>query len=262
MTDEYTTINDEPTAIEEELGVPRLQGMITVLQQQKTGLNGQLDAALARGDRYITERDQALADAASAAINVAGLVLERDSLAQTNVELVDNNNRLTGEIIRLQAERDALAGTDFAEALREMTAHRDRLFERNNDLIAERDRANDRLERAGEAAQGFRDKVVDVASRAANEHGWCEVIDGILEELGLERPTVSYAGTMTITVQFHAELGKGKRDLPNVGWVRDSISWGDIESTIENGIEFDSDHTDGEVDDVSFVITNIRAYDE
>lgn len=159
-------------------------------------------------------------------------------------------------------ERDALAGTDFVVALREMTEHRDRLLERNNELVVQRDRANDRLEHQAESFQAFKDKVVEAASKAAEEHGWCEVVDNILEDLGLERPTVTYAGTMTITVQFHAELGKGKRALPSVSWVRDSISWSDIESTIENGIEFDSDHTDGEVDDVSFVITNIRAYDE
>ena len=65
-------------------------------------------------------------------------------------------------------------------------------------------------------AQAFRDQVREVAIDKAQEHGWCSVIDEILEELGLDpRNKPEYSGRVTITVDFTATHDSYQTEAPD-----------------------------------------------
>ena len=71
----------------------------------------------------------------------------------------------------------------------------------------------------------FKTRVSEVGDRAAREHGWCHVFDGLLDELGLTRPVRRVSGTVTVTLTITADPAdpRSRAGDPDEGFFRDSI---------------------------------------
>jgi hypothetical protein len=161
---------------------------------------------------------------------------QRDELQR---QLAERNAQLGRTSSLLEETRGRVSG---------LTNERDSLQRRLSQALSDEDA---KLER-------FKEQVVEVASRYAEDNDWCSVIDNALNELGLERKTTVYGGVITITVAFHAELNRGKTGLPSQRWVRDSLSLSSIRGAIEDSLEFDADHESSEVDSVEFAISGLE----
>lgn len=107
----------------------------------------------------------------------------------------------------------------------------------------------------------FKLKVVQVASEAADEHGWCGEIDSCLEELGLERESKRYKANLTIEVEFDVER-TDSRDVPSDSWVKSSIRKRNIEQAIEEMFDGDSDHDGLCVNNINFEVDDVKDIDE
>lgn len=139
---------------------------------------------------------------------------------------------------------------------------RDRLLQEQRDLNDAKDAAQITLRRIASELNLFKEQVVEVATRYAEDNGWCSVIDDALRELGLVRKAKKYEAALTITVTFIGELGASNRDTPRASWIRDSISnTYEIQRAIEAHFELDSDHDGSEVTDVQFEVTSVRDLD-
>ena len=164
-------------------------------------------------------------------------------------------------------------GTAQRDELQRQLAERDAQLERTSSLLEEtrgrvsgltdeRDSLQRRLSQAlsdeDAKLERFKEQVVEVASRYAEDNDWCSVIDNALNELGLERKTTVYGGILTITVAFHAERSRGKSGLPSRSWVRDSLSLSSLRGAIEDCLEFDADHESSEVDSVEFAVSGLE----
>jgi chromosome segregation ATPase len=184
------------------------------------------------------------------------LIADRNSIGL----LTAQRGSLQGRVEDVTAERDALLAREV-----DITADRESLQERLNylsqrldDVKMERDSLERRLSQVGLELEAFKEKVAEVASRYADDHGWCGVIDAALEELGLERRPATYLATLTITVDFRADL-RARRELPDRSWVEQSVQTDTIRRAIENSFGLDSDHTSSSVEEVEFDVSDVRS---
>jgi predicted nuclease with TOPRIM domain len=178
-------------------------------------------------------------------------------------EATDDRAYLRGRLNDLEQELTA-----DRNSIGLLTVDRESLQERLNyfsqrldELKVERDSLERRLSYAGPELAAFKKRVVEVASKYADDHGWCGIIDQALEELGLERERVTYLATLTVTVCFRAELDPG-RDLPSSDWVRESMQTYAIEQAVRDNFEMDSDHSSSSIDDIDFDVINVRNADD
>jgi len=166
---------------------------------------------------------------------------------QLLLELTLSSDHLLYEAV---AHRDDLLGR-----VRDLTGDRDRLQNATDAVTEEREELLRRFNvssRAAARAQSelaaFKEQVVEVADQYADEHGWCNVIDKALEELGLERAPKEYRAKLTITLDVYGTLANGRRDLP-------------IERAIRDSIAFDDDHASGSVEDFEFEVDDVQEND-
>jgi ElaB/YqjD/DUF883 family membrane-anchored ribosome-binding protein len=159
----------------------------------------------------------------------------------THDELIERVNKLTADLATAHAgfnqmNRERVEAQETVAALRNTVEFKDRELAR------------------------FKEEVVEVATRYAEEHNWCAVIDQALEDLGLERAPKSYTAVLEIEVTFTAELRHRQED-PSEDWVRDSISTRAIENAIEEAFALDSDHKDHNITDTTFRVTSVEMDD-
>lgn len=165
---------------------------------------------------------------------------------------------------RLRELLNQATTTHVDQQLLERTLERDRAIQERDAARKERDLANTYAREANQSREqvtaeleAFKVKVVQVATDYAEEHNMCSVVDDALRDLGLEPKAKRYSGTLTITVNFHADLTR-RRDLPSEGWVLQSLDGtASIQEAIQRHLRFDSDHNGGAVDDVEFQITDV-----
>lgn len=165
------------------------------------------------------------------------VTVQRDAL---QLEL----GELRADLATLRAERNAAV------------VDRDALQLQVNDFRAEYERAERLLWEKTTELDEFKGKVVEVAGRYADRHGWCGIINEALAELDLAFQPSKYQATLQITVRFSAEMSN-RRDLPETDWVDDSIRVGNLKRAIENNFQLDEDHRSCVVDDVEFEVTDV-----
>ncbi len=209
------------------------------------GVDAEVDAAT-QGSNLARTRN-VLLDLSS--VELLSRTMERDRLRHNYDCLVEERDDLLAKV-QQATNNNGLAQryTELSDRYNAVELERQGLESRYEDALTAIRSADRRLAE-------FKEKVVEVASGYAQEHGWCDVIDDALRELGLERKAKKYSGTLTIVVSFEAELEPGK-ETPSRQWVRDSVSV-DTES-IEGALKFDSDHTESNVLDVTYQFSDIR----
>jgi hypothetical protein len=231
--------------------------------------------------RYLgTGSDQTGVEAVDTTLNALNRLLDLATSTSVDTALLERTLQRDALIV----EREALAARDAALAIereglkariREVTVDRDRLQDVRNagedetDLLLQRHREMakrcEQLSATAASAEAafevFKRKVVEVADEYAQEHGWCSVIDQALEDLGLERSPKEYRAKLTITVDVYGVLARGRRDLPEGDWVRDSIGVRGIERAIRDHIAFDDDHLSGSVDAFEFEVDDVQDND-
>lgn len=210
-------------------------------------LNRQLDQATTTSiDTLLLERT----------LERDALIVERDALLVRNADLAIERDGREARTREITADRDHLlavrnAGTDEA----------DLLLQRYKEMVTKCEELSARGASVEAQFEAFKQKVVEVADQYAKEHGWCDVIDAALEELGLERAPKEYRAKLTITLDVYGTLANGRRDLPEGDWVRDSIGVRAIERAIRDSIAFDDDHASGSVEDFEFEVDDVQGND-
>lgn len=138
-----------------------------------------------------------------------------------------------------------------AEQLHESLAERDRLASRASLL-------DDQLTLARRELADFKERVVQIATDHAEQHGWCDVVGQALADLGLQRPPYRCTAELVIRVQFSATRTSARR-LPDPGWVRDSIlGIGEIREAIHEHFALDSDHADWTVEEIDLTVDDVQ----
>jgi uncharacterized coiled-coil DUF342 family protein len=253
-----------------------LRGRVDELAGEITATNSSLGLVTTQRDSLVDRLSEVERLHRAAAVSLRDRTVERDSLSQqlgeVSVKAADWEERsriLSSQLEGVKVERDhAQTASDS------LTAERDDLRTRYDDLMGrfdargtrlqdarnERDRLETRLQAKASDLEAFRERVVAVASEAAEEHGWCDTIDQILGELGLERKPWGYTGDLTITVQFQTQL-TSRRDLPDENWVLNSMNEDAIRRAIYSNFGMDSDHRSSSVNDVSFEVSNVERLD-
>lgn len=266
--DEGTTMTNEhdeamPRTIEEAVEtIDRLQTRLDSLADGSGNLLEDWTAQRVQITDLTTERD----DLQSALHRVAneradGARMLADTIASRD-EVLAHSVRLTERINILINERDDLQATT------------ERLANRLTNLVAERDSLETRLSQVdsntintlrAELANAvqelvtFKESVKEIATRYAQRHDWCGVVNEALEEMGLAPEPITYIGTVTITVDFQAELEPEFREVPSRGWVRDNLDLLSLRGAIENNFGMDEGHESSSVESITFTVTNLRS---
>lgn len=199
-----------------------------------------------------------------------GVIGNRSWVSQGNFDQVQKllfggSGEPTGAIYTVESLKAELA--EVREALIARTVERDDLLADKltcattiQSLRANVNEAVDKRRAAENGLAAFKKQVTETASRYAAEHGWCEVVDEALDELGLERASSTYTGTLVIRVNFRAELAdRSNVDRVDETWVRHSLA---CRSTLTDNIRdhflLDDDWGDEAITDITFDIEDIE----
>jgi hypothetical protein len=158
--------------------------------------------------------------------------------------VADRYGELTGQLSLVTAERDRLLveHTEFEGRIARMQTRMGEL--------------QDEVSRSRNALDSFKAQIVEIASEAADEHGWCDEIDRILDKVGLKREPIKFLATVTITVNIAASRDDGNRGVPDESWVYGCLQVSDLKAAIRDGFRMDSDVEDERILDIDIDVTD------
>jgi len=186
--------------------------------------------------------------------------------------VADRYGELTGQLSLVTAERDTLLAeknaalenlntanyqkgeltNTVAQMQIERTEHEGRIA-RMQSRMGE---LQDEVSRSRNALDSFKAQIVEIASEAADEHGWCDEIDRILDKVGLKREPIKFLATVTITLNIAASRDDGNRGVPDESWVYGCLEVSDLKQAIRDGFRMDSDIEDERILDIEIDVTD------
>lgn len=117
-------------------------------------------------------------------------------------------------------------------------------------------RAAGRAETAEYALNQFKESVIEVATKYAEENGWCDTVEKALAELGLKMPSKKYTGTLILTISFEAEATSRRTEIDE-DMVRGNLLQNDLDRAVRRGFGL-SDHQDVSISDIDYEVSDIE----
>ncbi len=116
-------------------------------------------------------------------------------------------------------------------------------------------------DQAVQALADFKQRVARVGDRAAREHDWCSVFDGILDNLGLTRPPHKVTGDLTIRLRVTGEPDDYNEAVNALsGYLRNSVQHSALEGLDDDLL--DSDWSDVSVEVIGVEVDHIEATED